>query len=107
MTPKEPRFNEIIQLSAYTINTSVLEGEQFSNCRIIGPAVLVPTGKTSIVHCSWPGDIDAIFWEILPGRTLVIGAVEVRDCVFSGCRFESVGLAGPKDLRKIMEKGFR
>ncbi len=109
MTPesKPTRYNELIRISDYTVNTFVMENEKFSNCRIVGPAILVPTGTTQIVHCDWPGDLNSIFWEILPGRTQVFGAVEVRDCVFSGCRFEYMGLAGQKALLDVLKKGFQ
>lgn len=96
--------NQVIRISELTVNTIVLERLEFLNCRILGPAVLVPQGQTSIVHCGWEApNADAIFWEIPPVRTVIIGAVAVVDCIFSSCTFSMVGLAGPPELRALLE----
>jgi hypothetical protein len=44
--------NEIVRLAELTMNSSNIEGLTFSNCRIVGPAVIVPIGS-SFLHCSW------------------------------------------------------
>jgi hypothetical protein len=100
--------DEVVRIAELTVNSSVLEDLQFSNCRIIGPAVLVLLGDVTIVHCSWdaPG-IDAVFWEVPPERNFVVGAVGVARCTFSNCRFEQIGIAGPPELRTALERGFR
>lgn len=99
--------NDVIRLADLTVNTMELDGYEFSNCRVIGPAVLLPVGTTSIFHCGWeaPG-VDAIFWEIPPTRVYVVGAIVAVDCTFSGCSFQGVGLAGPSALREAMASGF-
>ena len=83
-----------------------IDGKSFSNCRIIGPAILVPMGQTSFNHCSWEGDLDSIFWEITPGRETVMGVVGVIDCTFANCSFVAIGVAGPPRLRTMLERGF-
>lgn len=95
--------NEIVRLAELTVNTFVLEDLVFSNCRIFGPSVLVPR-ESEFTHCNWdaPG-LDALFWPIDPSREQVVGAVAVVRCMFSSCSFSLVGLAGPPDLRQIME----
>ena len=100
--------DQIVQLASLTVNTNVLEGLTFQNCQIIGPTVLVPLGSTAIVHCTYDApDIDAIFWEIPEGRTAVVGAIAALDCTFSTCRFFNVGLAGPRQLREMLEAAVR
>jgi len=95
--------NQAIRICAeLTVNTPNLEGLTFQNCRIIGPAVLVPQ-NSSFLHCGWDGDLDAIFWELPPTRTYIVGGVGVTNCTFSACTFTMIGLAGTADLRRLME----
>lgn len=106
--PPEREFrNSAVRLADLTVNTFILEGLTFQNCRIIGPAVLLPQGETSFSHCTWeaPG-VDAVLWEIPPGRTEIVGAIAVIDTTFSACTLSLIGLAGPADLRRILEQGF-
>lgn len=99
--------NGVVRLADHTLNSVELPGYEFSNCRVIGPAILVPLGGTAFVSCGWDApNVDAIFWEIAPGRELVIGAIAAVDCTFSGCSFQGVGLAGSLDLRAALEAGF-
>jgi hypothetical protein len=99
--------NEVVRIADLTLNTSVLEGYEFSNCRIIGPAVLALLDDVSIIGCTWdtPG-LDALFWEVPPTRPVVMGAVGVSKCQFSNCNFELIGVAGPPELRAVLEGGF-
>lgn len=104
--PPEREFrNSAIRLADLTVNTFVLEGLMFQNCRIIGPAVLLPQGTTSFMSCTWeaPG-VNALFWEIPPSRTEIVGAVAVIDTMFSACTLSLIGIAGPADLRRILEQ---
>ncbi len=99
--------NDVVRLADHTLNSMELNGYEFSNCRIIGPAVLLPVGSTSIVNCSWDvPDIDTMFWEITSTRQFVVGAIAAIDCIFSACAFQGVGLAGPPELRAVLEAGF-
>jgi len=97
--------DEVVRIAELTVNTSILENLEFSNCRIIGPAVLVLLGGVSIIHPRWDApDLDALFWEVPPTRELVVGAVGVAHCTFSNCRFEQIGIAGPRELRAQIEE---
>jgi hypothetical protein len=98
---------EVVRIADLTVNSSTIEGYKFSNCRIIGPAILGLFGGVEIVHCRWdaPG-FDAIFWEVRPERGPVVGIVAVRDCIFSNCAFEQIGVAGPPEMRPQLEAGF-
>ncbi len=97
--------NEVIRIAELTVTTMVLERLEFLGCRILGPAVLVPQGETSFMHSGWDSPTaDAIFWEIPPTRPVIIGAVAVVDCTFSNCTFSMIGLAGPPELRRMLEQ---
>jgi hypothetical protein len=104
----DPLFrNEVVRIADLTLNTSMLEGYEFSNCRIIGPAVLVLLDDVSLIGCTWDTpDLDALFWEVPPERPVVMGAVGVRRCQFSNCTFEQIGVAGPRELRAVLDRGF-
>jgi len=96
-----------VMISSLTVNTSILEGLTFQNCKLIGPAILIPLGTTKIVHCGLGPDIDAVFWEIAPGRKAVIGAVGLLNCTLSACTLIDIGLAGPPELREVLERATR
>ena len=98
--------DEVVRIAELTVNTSMLEDLEFSNCRIIGPAVLVLLEGVTLTGCTWdaPG-LDALFWEVPRTRRLVMGAVGVNRCQFSNCTFELIGVAGPPELRTALEKG--
>ncbi len=99
--------DQLIRVSDITVNTSLLDGHEFSNCRIVGPAVFALLDNVTITGCRWDtSDLNALFWLVHEDRPMVVGAVGVRNCVFSGCGFEQVGLAGPAELFQILKSGF-
>lgn len=99
--------DQVVRIAELTVNTSTIEGYEFSNCRIIGPAILGLIEGVSILHCRWdaPG-LEAVLWIVPPERGPVIGVVGVKDCVFSNCAFENIGIAGPPELRADFERAF-
>jgi hypothetical protein len=98
--------NDVVRLADLTVQGITVDGYEFVNCRIMGPAVVV-LQDSSIVSCGWDGpDVNSIFWEVPDTRPLVIGAIAVINCTFSNCRFEGVGVAGPPQLREQLEQGF-
>lgn len=98
--------NEIIRITELAIHADVLEGLEFSDCRVIGPAILAPLDHVDFMHCRWGApDLDALFWEISPERQLVVGVIGLRHCTFSRCSFEQIGVAGPSGLREQLAEG--
>lgn len=77
--------NMLIRVADLTVHEDVIEGVTFENCSIVGPAVLAVLEGNEFLHCGWEGDLEAIIWEVPEG--LRIGAVGVRNCTFSSCRF--------------------
>lgn len=99
--------NEVVRISELTVNSVTLEGLTFQNCKILGPAVLLLLGRTTLVHSTFDApNAEALFWEIPPSRALVVGAVSAVDCTFSACRFEAIGLGGPPEMRAVIQQGF-
>jgi len=101
--------DEVIRTAELAGDEGIIEGATFTGCVIKGPAVLVLQGTSKLVGNEFEGEIDAILWEILPTRTEVVGAILVKDCVFEGCNFTNVGVAGPPDfigrMRQNLEAG--
>ena len=99
--------DEVVRVAELTVNTSTIEGLTFQNCRIIGPGILALLEDVSITQCRWDApSLDAVFWEVPASRGPVIGVVGVKACTFSNCSFESIGVAGPPELRAVFEDGF-
>lgn len=84
----------------------ILEGFQFENCHVMGPAVLVVQGDFDLVNNTIEGNPDAFLWEIPESRRHVTGAVLVKDTTFEGCTFTNVGLAGYHDFIEQVRQGF-
>lgn len=83
--------NMLIRITDLTVHQDLIEGVTFENCSIVGPAVLGVLEGNEFLHCGWEGELEAIIWEIPEGPR--IGAVGVKDCTFSSCRFTRIGLA--------------
>jgi hypothetical protein len=88
---------QVIKIPDLVSAAGILDGFSFRDCTVVGPAVLLPLDETTFDHCVFEGDPDAIAWEIPPPRVRVVGAVAVRRCTFSDCRFSGIGIAGPPD----------
>lgn len=98
--------DEVIRIAELTVNTSLIEDSEFVNCRIIGPAILGLLGGVTISYSTWVSpSLDAMFWPVPPERNPVIGVVGVRNCTFSNCRFEEIGVAAPPEMRAQFEAG--
>lgn len=90
--------DRVVRISELVEVDGLLEGFTFERCHIDGPAIIVPSGHATLTKCSLGPSLDAVLWEIPPTRPAVVGAIEARDCVFDGCEFRNVGLAGPPDF---------
>ena len=101
--------NEPVYLPLFALE---LEGyvyvrdKTFTNCRIYGPAVIVPSvpstyGGTFLGNCTFYGEADAILWLAPEDRSGYIGLIAFEGCVFDGCEFYRVGLLMPEEGRSI------
>jgi hypothetical protein len=89
--------SQIVRLSDLVVTDDIIRGKSFTNCLIVGPAVVAPMGHTSINNCVFIGTPDALYWDVSE-RGLVIGAIALEDCTFEDCRFERTGFAGTEEL---------
>lgn len=94
MTPGDRTHrNVLMRISDLTVNSDVIADQVFENCKIVGPALLVPGGPGNEFHgCLWLGEPDAVIWEIAPERVFVVGAIGLTRCRFYNCTFERIGM---------------
>jgi hypothetical protein len=79
---------------------AVLDGKTFTNCRIQGPAVIVPIAGCQFNACSMgnaEGDMRNLLLQPL-GPTRVNGVIPFSNCVFERCEFVAVGYAGASEF---------
>lgn len=77
----------------------VIQGRTFRGCRLQGPAILLVSNRVTFEDTNFGdsrGDIRNLLLK--PVGDKVIGALPVRDCVFIGCEFYSVGFTGTDEF---------
>jgi hypothetical protein len=101
-----PHTREVVRLrDLFPIDgPDVIDGHEFYDCHILGPAVLFLLDFITIVGCSFPSP--DVFWPVETDRQY-FGVIAIKHCVFKTCRFERVGIAAPRDfINKIKTDGF-
>jgi hypothetical protein len=90
--------SQTVRITDLAVVEDKIEGKIFSNCQIVGPAMLVPMGCT-FTNCGFdvPNNDPESLFIVVPDRWLV-GAIAVVGCEFYGCRFTRIGLIGGEDL---------
>jgi len=84
---------------------SVLKGKTFTNCRIQGPAVVVPISGCQFDACnmgSADGDMRNLMFQPL-GPTRLTGAIPLSDCLFRRCDFVGVAYTGAPDFLEQLQ----
>lgn len=105
MVPIEGFRKEVIFLPNLFVKGNTLSRARFESCRLTGPGVMAWLGSTNVVNCTFPGPLEAFFWEVGPDRPMVFGPMAFVDCEFIGCTFdETLGLAGPPEVRRSLEQ---
>ena len=92
------------QLIAQTIRAGqgLIEGKTFIDCRLEGPAVIMPVGACEFDACDMGysgGDVRNLMLAPV-GAEKVIGAIAFRDCTFRRCKFFAVGFTGSPTFLK-------
>ncbi len=89
--------NQAIRITDLAVTEPLIRDAHFKNCVIHGPAVLAPLSGTQFIESTFEGDLEAVLWEIAPGRENIIGGIGLVNCLFVHCRFSGIGLAGPPE----------
>lgn len=96
--------SQMIRLSDLTVTEDIIRGVTFENCTLVGPAVVVLLGTTSLQRATIDGDTEGALWPI-GARERVLGAIGLADCVVVGCRFQRIGFAVPETQEAIFRQG--
>lgn len=94
-----------VRIAGLAENTEILDGFEFENCEIIGPAVIAVLDHNDFINSSFDGDFEALLWEIPHTRQRVVGAIGVKNCRFVGCKFRRIGFAGPAEFIVAFRRG--
>jgi hypothetical protein len=97
--------DQTVRLADLAVAHDVLERLTFENCDVVGPAVIVLLGKTQVTECRWTGEPEAVLWPA-HGREQVVGAIGLRNCLITGCRFHRVGILVTDDQAPAIRAGF-
>lgn len=96
MAERTQHHNEsvrLLDLVAVDANmTSWLSDHEFTDCEIVGPAVLILAEDVAFRENSMS---PAQFWEIRLGRPYT-GGIGTRNCQFLRCSFRDVGIAADR-----------
>lgn len=83
-----------------------LVGQEYVDCKILGPAVLVFIDKNTLDHNQIMGEPDAVIWPN-GGRDTTIGGIGVRGTTFLNCTFIGVGFTGSDEFVAQMWRNFK
>ena len=82
---------------------AVLDGRTFTDCAIEGPALMLVLENVHFDRTNFGptgGDIRNMLFR--PMGEMGIGAVAVRNCTFTNCRFQMLGITGNDQLLDML-----
>ena len=82
---------------------AVIEGRSFTDCTIEGPAVILVLENVSFDRTNFGptgGDMRNMLFR--PMGDMAIGAIPVRNCTFTNCRFLTLGITGNDELLNVL-----
>lgn len=94
--------SEVVRLADLAIVDTMLDGYEFNDCLLMGPAVVILTGEIEMDGINIGGDVQSVFWLIEPGRSLIVGGIAFTNSKFIDVRFQGVGFAGHEDFRELL-----
>jgi hypothetical protein len=98
-----PAFHnqDLVLTDLVSTENSVLDRMTLRQCRIFGPAVLVPVAGSQLINSNLGGPSEAILWP-LPNLNLIVGAVVAHACVFDQCEFINIGFGmAPEQIQAV------
>ena len=82
---------------------AVIEGRAFVDCTIEGPALMLVLENVNFDRTNFGptgGDMRNMLFR--PLGDMGIGAIPVRNCTFTNCRFLTLGITGNDDLLNML-----
>lgn len=80
-----------------------IEGRTFTDCTIEGPALMLVLNGVRFDSTNFGptgGDMRNMLFQ--PLGNVGIGAIPVRDCTFTRCQFQTIGITGDDALLKML-----
>lgn len=82
---------------------AVIEGRTFNNCQIDGPALMLVLEGVHFESTNFGptgGNLRNMLFQ--PMGDMGIGAIPVRNCTFTNCRFNALGITGGEELLTML-----
>lgn len=88
---------EVFRANIMATRQPLIQGKTFTDCIIEGPAVLLALSGVNFDACNMgvTGDDPRSLILMPMAKNKVVGAIGMKDCVFTRCRFFAVGFTGP------------
>ena len=110
MDPRATAFNggrfalvDLYLASMQAGGGAVIEGRTFTDCTIDGPALMLVLENVSFDRVNFGptgGDMRNMLFR--PLGDMGIGAIPVRNCTFTNCRFLTLGITGNDELLDML-----
>ena len=81
----------------------MIEGRTFTDCVLEGPALMLILEGVHFEGTNFGptgGDIRNMLFQ--PMGDVGIGAIPIRNCTFTNCRFNTLGITGNEDLLRML-----
>lgn len=81
----------------------MIEDRTFTDCVIDGPALMLVLDGVHFESTNFgptSGNLRNMLFK--PMGNMGIGAIPVRNCTFTNCRFQTLGITGNEDLLKML-----
>ncbi|MDI1327657.1 MAG: hypothetical protein PSV23_12770 [Brevundimonas sp.] len=81
----------------------MIEGRSFADCVLEGPALMLVLEGVHFQSTNFgptSGDMRNMLFQ--PMGNMGIGAIPVRNCTFTNCRFNTLGITGNEELLKML-----
>ncbi|MGZ9114125.1 MAG: hypothetical protein ACXW3K_05830 [Brevundimonas sp.] len=81
----------------------IIEGRSFTDCVLEGPALMLILEGVHFQSTNFgptSGDLRNMLFQ--PMGNMGIGAIPVRNCTFTNCRFNTLGITGNEELLKLL-----
>ncbi|MBU1540399.1 MAG: hypothetical protein KKC29_12600 [Alphaproteobacteria bacterium] len=110
MDPRATAFNggrfalvDLYLASMQAGGGAVIEGRTFTDCTIDGPALMLVLENVSFDRTNFGptgGNMRNMLFR--PMADMAIGAIPVRNCTFTNCKFQALGITGNDQLLNML-----
>lgn len=98
--------DDVVPLAPLFVTNDVLHGVTFTNCTLVGPAVIVLLDGCEMNYTSLDAPGPDAFWEFPDDRAFLVGVLGFLECRFIKCQLQRIGIAAPKSRLPQLLQGF-